>query len=127
LGLLICIITCKFCGVVPFYMQTYNCCIYYVVHKLHILTKATIHLNIHIHLVQNDMCKEALKRIKVLVEEEVFRTFCGKNFTFLLFTNKSLSQRLFNENGHNLVIFCNLITSLNIIATIKIILITYFC
>jgi hypothetical protein len=41
---------------------------YYVIHKLQSLSRATIHLDTHEHLVANGMCKEALEEIKFLVE-----------------------------------------------------------
>jgi hypothetical protein len=41
---------------------------YYVIHKLQSLSRATIHLGMHEHLVAKGMCKEALEEIKVLVE-----------------------------------------------------------
>jgi hypothetical protein len=41
---------------------------YYVIHKLQSLSKATIDLSMHEHLVAKDMCMEALEEIKVLVE-----------------------------------------------------------
>jgi hypothetical protein len=42
--------------------------IYYVIHKLQSLSRATIHFGTHEHLVAEDMCREALEEIKVLVE-----------------------------------------------------------
>jgi hypothetical protein len=41
---------------------------YYVIHKLQSLSRATIDLSMHEHLVVEDMCKGALEKIKVLVE-----------------------------------------------------------
>jgi hypothetical protein len=47
----------KLCDVVPFYMKTYKCWIYYVVHKLNIFSRITIHLKAHVHSTQDDMCR----------------------------------------------------------------------
>jgi hypothetical protein len=41
---------------------------YYAIHKLQSLSRATIHLGTHKHLVTKDMCIEVLEKIKVLVE-----------------------------------------------------------
>ncbi len=44
---------------------------YYVIHKLQSLSRTTIHLGTHEHLVVEGMCKESLEEIKVLVEGQV--------------------------------------------------------
>jgi len=36
--------------------------------------------DIHDHLVQNNMCREAMEELVVLVEGEVYCTLCGKSF-----------------------------------------------
>jgi hypothetical protein len=41
---------------------------YYVIHKLQLLLKATIHIGMHEHHVVEGMCKYVLEEIKVLVE-----------------------------------------------------------
>jgi hypothetical protein len=44
----------------------------FTLHKLDTLNlKVAIHLGIHVHFVQDNLCREVLKRIKVLVEEDV--------------------------------------------------------
>ncbi len=44
------------------------CRMYYVIHKLQLLLKATIHIGMHEHHVVEGMCKYVLEEIKVLVE-----------------------------------------------------------
>jgi hypothetical protein len=41
---------------------------YYVIHKLQLLLRATIHVGMHKHHVAEGMCKDVLEEIKVLVE-----------------------------------------------------------
>jgi hypothetical protein len=64
----VCTIVCRFYVASPFCVNTCLCQIYHVIHKLQSLSRATIHLGTHEHLVTKGMCREALEEIKVLVE-----------------------------------------------------------
>jgi hypothetical protein len=91
-----------FCCGVPFCLDMCKCKIYYIIHKLITLMRASIHLRRHDHHVQNNMCKESMEEIKALVEKEVYRPNTKNtiiNFAIASSTNKSLSQHLFNEDG----------------------------
>jgi uncharacterized protein (DUF1810 family) len=75
---------------------------YYVIYKLQSLSRAAIHLNMH--LVGKRTCKEALEKIKVLVEGQVSHTLDDKIFAISLIASKAfLAHHLFNENGEGFV------------------------
>jgi hypothetical protein len=77
---------------------------YYVIHKLQSLSRATIHFITHEHLIAKGMCKEALEEIKVLVEGQVSCTPNAKISTIALNASKAfLAHHLFNENNERLV------------------------
>jgi hypothetical protein len=65
---------CKFCHAPPHCIISYNGIIYYVVHKLHSLSRMAIHLGIHNHLIMDGKCKESLEEIRRLIVEEVNHT-----------------------------------------------------
>jgi len=44
---------------------------YYVVHKFLNLSKATIHLGTHAHLIINDKCKQSFQEMKNMVVDDV--------------------------------------------------------
>lgn len=73
---------------------------YYVIHKLDTFSRASIHLNTHVHLIANDKCREALEKIKGLIEVEVF---CTPNAIALVANKTFLFHHLFNEDGEGLV------------------------
>jgi hypothetical protein len=74
--------------------------IYYVIHKLQSLSRATIHFGTHEHLVAEDMCREALEEIKVLVEGYVSHSLDAKIFVITLNVSTTfLAHSLVNENG----------------------------
>jgi hypothetical protein len=65
---------CKFYHVPPLYIAGYNGRNHYVVHKLHYLSKAIIHLGVDNHLVVDGKCRESLGETKRLIADEVDRT-----------------------------------------------------
>ncbi len=71
---------CKFYHVPPLYIASCNGRIYYVVHKLHYLSKTTIHFRVHNHLVVDGKCRESMGEIKRLIVEEVDRMPDAKMF-----------------------------------------------
>ncbi len=75
---------------------------YYVIHRLDTLSRATIHFNTHVYLIANDKCREALEKIKGLIKVEVF---CTPNAIALIANKTFLFHHLFNEDGEGLVEF----------------------
>jgi hypothetical protein len=72
---------------------------YYVIRKLDTLSRATIHLNTHVYLIANGKCKEALEKIKGLIEVEAFVHLMQLRWLHKTF----LFHHLFNEDGEGLV------------------------
>jgi hypothetical protein len=61
----------KFCHAPPFYVVDCGGRIYYVVHRLQSMSRTTIHLGVHNHLVADGKCWEFVEKIKRLITEEV--------------------------------------------------------
>ncbi len=81
-------------------MNTYPYRMYYVIHKLQSLSRATIHPGMHEHPIAKHMCRESLEEIKVLVKGQVFHTLDTKISAIALNASKAfLAHHLFNENG----------------------------
>ncbi len=80
---------CKFYHAPPFCIAGCNGKIYYVVHKLHFLSKATIHLGVHNHPIVDGKCKESLEETKRLIIKEVNCTPNVKMYVISLSANKT--------------------------------------
>jgi hypothetical protein len=61
---------------------------YYVVHKQNTLSKATIHLGNHDHLVVDGMDKDTFQDIMILVQGKKSCTLDIKNYVIALATKK---------------------------------------
>jgi hypothetical protein len=73
---------------------------YYVIHNFQLLSKVVIHPSTHEHPIVEDMCKDVLEEIKVLVKGQVFCTCEGKISIIILNASKAfLTHHLFNEDG----------------------------
>jgi hypothetical protein len=73
---------------------------YYVAHKFPNLSKDTIHLGTHSHLIVDRKRKESFQEMKNMVEDEVYRTPIPTNLAIILFMSKTfLFHHLFNEDG----------------------------
>jgi hypothetical protein len=73
---------------------------YYVVHSLSDLSRATIHLGTHAHHVFEGKCNEYFKEMKIMVTKEVLCTPNSISFVISLAVSKTfLSHHLFNEDG----------------------------
>jgi len=71
-----------------FYLQNYICHMYYVVHKQNTLSKATIHLGNHDHLVVDGMDKDTFQDIMILVQGKKSCTLDIKNYVIASATKK---------------------------------------
>ncbi len=93
---------CKFCNSPPSCVDPCKGQIYYVVHKQQSILRVAIHLGVHLHLVANGRCREAMDENKKLIEKEVNRMPNAKISTISLITSKSfLTKHLFNDNNDN--------------------------
>jgi hypothetical protein len=63
------------------------------VHKLYSLSRATIHLGVHNHLVADGKCRESLEETKKLIAKEVNCTPNKKFFVISLSANKTFSAK----------------------------------
>jgi hypothetical protein len=68
LGLPSSLLGCKFFNLPPLYVDDFNGRIYYVVHRLQSISRTTIHLGDHIHLIANGKCRKSIKEMKILIE-----------------------------------------------------------
>ncbi len=62
-------------------------------HKLHFLSRVTIHLGVHNHPVANGKCKESLEETKRLIIKEVNYMLNAKIFTISSNANKIILAR----------------------------------
>jgi hypothetical protein len=62
---------CKLCHSPPFCVVDYSGRIYYVVHRLQSMSKISIHLSVHNHLVADGKCQEFVEETKTLIPKEV--------------------------------------------------------
>jgi hypothetical protein len=60
---------CKFFNLPPLCVEDYDGRTYYVVHRLQSISRTTIHLGDHIHLIANGKCRESIKETKILIEQ----------------------------------------------------------
>ncbi len=81
-------IACKVCGFSPICVQTCICRMYYVVHLLFVLSRATIHLGTHVHHASKGKCKESLEDMKNMVVEEVLHMPNATSSTIALVASK---------------------------------------
>lgn len=95
------LIICKVCGFSPMCVHTCICHMYYVVHSLSNLLRATIHLGMHAHPVSKRKYRESFEEVKSMVAEEVL---CMPNVTSsaiaLVASKMFLFHHLFNEDGN---------------------------
>ncbi len=81
---------CKFYHAPPLCVTNYKGLIYYVVHILQSISKATIHFGVHKHLVVDGKCKESVHETRRLIIKEVNRTLDAKISTISLSASKTL-------------------------------------
>ncbi len=79
---------CKFCNVTMFYVNTCVIHMCYVVHKQTNLTRTTIHLNTHEHLIIKGKHKD-VEQMKALIHDKVSRSLSITPFTIALVGNKT--------------------------------------
>ncbi len=84
---------CKFCHAFPLYIAGYSGRIYYVVHKLHFLSRVIIHLGVHNHLIADGKCRELLKETRRFIAEAVNCTPDVKMFAISLGAIKTFLAR----------------------------------
>ncbi len=90
----------KVCGLSPMCAQTCICCMYYVVHSLFDLSRTSIHLKTHAHLIYERKCTKSLEKMKSMVAEEVLHMPNVTSSVISLAMSKTfLSHHLFNEDG----------------------------
>ncbi len=70
-------------------LQICNYQMYYVVHKFPNLSRATIHLGIHVHPIAKGKCRESFKEMKNMVINEVYRTPTVTILPIVLLTSKT--------------------------------------
>ncbi len=77
---------------------------YYVIHFLFNLSRATIHCGTHTHLVSNGKCMEPFKEMENMVGKEVLRMLNVTSSMMTLVVNKKfLCRHLFNENVQGII------------------------
>jgi hypothetical protein len=69
------------------------------------LSRATIHLGVHNHLVVDGKCWELVEEIKRLIVEEVDRTPNAKIFSISFNDSKTLASYLLDDSGNGIVEF----------------------
>ncbi len=84
------LVGCKFCHDFPFYVIDCSGQIYYVVHKLQSMSRATIHVGVHNHPVADGKCREFVEEIRRLIAEELDRMLNAKIFEISLSASKTL-------------------------------------
>jgi hypothetical protein len=95
---------CKFYHALPFCVGDYSGQIYYVVHKLQSMSRATIHFNVHNHLVMDGKCQEFIEETKRLIIEEVDCMLDAKISAISLSANKTfLVNYLLNDSSDRMV------------------------
>jgi hypothetical protein len=62
---------------------------YYVVHSLFDLSRATIHLGMHVHPIFERKCKESVEKMKSMVAKEVLHTPNVTSFAISLVASKT--------------------------------------
>jgi hypothetical protein len=72
----------------------------YVVHRLQSISRTTIHLSDHIHVIANRKCRKSIKETKILIERVVIHTLDAKISTISLSANKSFFYKhFFNDSN----------------------------
>ncbi len=83
---------CKFCHVLPLCVANCSEQIYYVVHRLQSISKTTIHLGVHKHLVVDGKHEESMdetrrlstKEVDHMLDAQISRIFLNVDKTFLV-------------------------------------------
>ncbi len=96
---------CKFCHVPPLYISNYNGQIYYVVHRLQLISRMAIHCVVHKHFVTNGKCREFMDEIRRLIVEEVDHMFDVK---ISMISSSDIQDKFCELNFPNI---CNLVVS----------------
>ncbi len=65
---------CKFCHSFSLCVADYNGQIYYVVHRHQSMSRVTIHLGVHNHLIVDEKCRKSIKETRRLIAKKVDRT-----------------------------------------------------
>ncbi len=95
---------CKLCNTPPLYVNDCSGQIYYVVHKLQSISRATIHFRVHKHFVANGKCKESMDETTRLIAKEVDHTLDMKISTISLSANKTfLARHVLDDSGDGMV------------------------
>lgn len=95
---------CTVCGFSPMCVQTCICHMYYVVHSWSDLSRATIHLGMHVHPISKGKCKKSFEEVKSMVAKEVLHMPNVTSSAIALVASKTfLFCHLFNEDGEVLV------------------------
>jgi hypothetical protein len=95
---------CKLCHAPPLYVDDCSGQIYYVMHKLQLISKATIHFRVHKHFVANGKCKESMDETRRLIAKEVDHMLDMKILTISLSASKTfLVRHVLDDNGDGMV------------------------
>ncbi len=75
-------------------------------HRLPLISRATIHFEVHKHPIVTSKCKESMDEIKRLIVKEVDYTLDAKISLISLGASKTfLATHLFDDNGDGIVEF----------------------
>ncbi len=69
------------------------------------MSRVTIHLGAHNHLVVDGKCCELIEETKRLIAEEVDRMLDAKIFSISFNASKTLASYLFDDSGNGIVEF----------------------
>ncbi len=98
------LLECKLCHVLPLCVTNCSERIYYVVHRLQSISKVTIHLGVHKHLVVDGKCRVSMDKIRRLNTKEVDYTLNAKISVIFLSANKTfLAKHLLDDSGNGMV------------------------
>jgi hypothetical protein len=67
------------------------------------LSRATIHLGVHNHLIANGKCNKFLEETRRLIAEEVVCMLDVKMFIISMSVNKTLAMHFFNDCSYGIV------------------------
>ncbi len=92
---------CKLCHSPPLCVVDYLGRIYYVVHRLPSIIRATIHLGVHKHPMADGKCREFVDETRRLIVKEVNHMLDAKGFAIFFGVSKTfLAMHLLDDSGN---------------------------